>query len=230
MIRPDLYEKISVLAGHSTFKTTPRDELAPLAELGRWQTFDRGDILFHQGDDPDQAHIVRTGRVKVFRASEAGNSVTMIVAGPCNTINVAACFGFKPRMFTAKALEKTEVLAIPTNEFVKFSINRPAVAELLVTTVSMHLSSAYNRIMDLIEEGVEQRILNVLKLLSVRLGQNLPLTNSDLAELAGASRESTSRLISRLNETGILIKKRGRIEIIRPEKLDELASDRYFFI
>ena len=230
MIQHDLKEKVSVLAGNSVFKTTPRDELTSLAELGQLQTFNRGDILFNQGDDPHQAHIVHIGRVKVFRVSGAGHTVTMIVAGPFNTLNATACFGFKPRMFTAQALEETEVLAIPTREFVKFVIHSPTCAELLATTLGMHLSSAYSRIMDLIEEGVEQRILNVLKLLSERLGQNLPLTNTDLAELAGASRESTSRMISRLNEAGILTKKRGRIEIINPNRLNELASDRYFFI
>ena len=70
----------------------------------------------------------------------------------------------------------------------------------------------------------------MLRLLSERLGQSLPLTNADLAELAGTTRETTARMISRLDESGILVKKRGRIEIVAPDRLDELASDRYFFI
>ena len=230
MTHQDLEDKITVFAGHSIFETMSRQDLAPLAELSRWQTFKRGDTIFSQGDAPHHAHIVHTGRVKVFRMSATGHSFTMIVAGPSNTINAVACFGFKPRMFSAKAIEVSSVLAIPAEEFVKFVIHHPSSAERVVTTMGMHLSSAFNRIMDLIEEGVEQRILNVLRLLSERLGQSLPLTNTDLAELAGTTRETTARMISRLDETGILIKKRGRIEIVSPDRLYELASDRYFFI
>ena len=230
MAPQDLEAKISVLAGHSIFKATPRQDLAPLAELSQWRTYKRGDTIFNQGDSPHQAHIVHAGRVKVFRMSATGHAFTMIVAGPCNTINAVACFGFKPRMFSAKAMEDSSVLAVPAREFVEFVIHHPSSAERVVTTMGLHLSSAFNRIMDLIEEGVEQRILNVLRLLSERLGQSLPLTNADLAELAGTTRETTARMISRLDESGILVKKRGRIEIVAPDRLDELASDRYFFI
>lgn len=230
MSREDLEEKISAIAGHQLFSGNTRQELAPLAALGEWQNHKRGQIIFNQGDTPHRAHIVHTGRVKVFRISATGHSFTMLIAGPFNTVNAVACFGPKPRMFSAETLEDTRLISLPAKDFVRFVINHPVSAEQVVSIMGMHLSSAYNRIMDLVEEGVNQRILNVLRLLSARLGTSLPLTNADLAELAGTTRETTARMISRLDESGILVKKRGRIEIIDSDSLNEMATDRYFFI
>jgi CRP-like cAMP-binding protein len=226
----DLKRKIDAIRSHPSFECNSMQELIPLARQAELLTFKRGDMIFHQGDTPKHAHIVHTGRVKVFMTSAAGQSFTQILAGPGNTLNAVTCFGHKPRFFSAEALGDVCLLAIPAKAFVDFVVSHPVTARLVVSIMGTHLLSAYNRILDLIEEGVDQRILNVLTLLCNRLGANLPLTNADLAELSGTTRETTARVVSRLEESGLLAKKRGRIEILNPELLKEMAGDRYFFI
>jgi CRP-like cAMP-binding protein len=226
----DLKRKLDTIRSHPSFERNSTQELVPLAGPAEWVSFKRGDMIFHQGDIPKHAHIVHTGRVKVFKTSAAGQSFTAMLAGPANTLNAVACFGPKPRFFSAEALGDVCLLAIPAKAFVDFVISHAVTARLVISIMGTHLLSAYNRIMDLIEEGVEQRILNVLTLLYKRLGANLPLTNADLAELAGTTRETTARVVSRLDESGLLAKNRGRIEILNPVLLKEMAGDRYFFI
>ena len=225
----DLEHKIDTIGRHSCFGLNTRQELSTLASKAEWLTYKRGEMIFGQGDTPKVAHIVHSGRVKVFRLSSTGQAFISLIAGPFNTLNVVTCFGPNPRFFSAEALEDVRLLAIPANDFVDFVVRHPTTAKAVIVIMGKHQMSAINRVMDLIEEGVQQRILNVLTLLCNRFGSDLPLTNADLAELAGTTRETAARIVSRMGESGFLAKKRGRINILDPELLKKMASDRYFF-
>jgi CRP-like cAMP-binding protein len=226
----DLDQKIKTIGRHPIFKSNSSDELAPLARAAEWLGFRRGEMIFRQGDAPHHAHIVHTGRVKVFKTSVGGQAFITMIAGPHNTLNAVTCFGCKPRFFSAEALEDVRLVAIPTIPFVDFVFHHPATAQAVITTMGTHQMSAIDRIMDLIEEGVEQRILNILSVLSKRLGPCLPLTNIDLAELAGTTRETAARVVSRLDTMGLVVKCRGRVEILNAALLKQMASHRNFFL
>jgi len=92
------------------------------------------------------------------------------------------------------------------------------------------LDGAYTRILDLIDESAEQRILNALNMLSLRIGPDLPMTNSDIADMTGTSRETAARVISRLQEAGLIRKSRGHIEILNGPQLDGLSTSPFFIL
>jgi CRP-like cAMP-binding protein len=226
----DLAEKINTLASHKIFSCHPRERLAPLAGLCHWCNFRRGEMVFRQGEMPHHAHIVRSGRVKMYKTSGNGQVFTTLIAGPANTLNAAACFGSGPRSFSSKAMTDVHLLAIPARHYVGFVIQHPESAHSAIDVMaSLHISIIH-RIMDLIEAEVSQRILNTLTLLCERFGTSLSLTNADLAELTGTTRETTARVLSQLNEMGLLVKHRGRIEVLDPDQLKKMASGRQFII
>lgn len=226
----NLESKIDTLRSNPNFEHNTREELISLASSAKWFTFENNDVIFHQGDIPKYAHIVCSGRVKVYRISITGKVFNIMISAPFNTLNAVACFGPKPRFFSAKAMEDVRLLAIPAGTFVNFVIKHPINAKSVISIMGDHQMSAINRVMDLLEEGVQQRILNVLMLLNNRFGPDLPLKNIDIARLAGTTRETTARIIRNLDASGLLDKSWGQIKILDPELLKEIASDRFFII
>jgi CRP-like cAMP-binding protein len=92
------------------------------------------------------------------------------------------------------------------------------------------IDGAYTRILDLIDESAEKRILNVLSMLSSRIGLDLPLTNNEVAEMVGTSRETAARIISRLQDAGLISKSRGFTTILDKRRLDGSFNSPYFVL
>ena len=122
------------------------------------------------------------------------------------------------------------VIAIPSIAFKQWVLENADVAVCILDTMGNLLDGAYTRILDLIDESAEQRILNALNMLSLRIGPDLPMTNNDIADMTGTSRETAARVISRLQEAGLIRKSRGHIEILNVLQLDGLSTSPIFIL
>ncbi|WP_319762521.1 Crp/Fnr family transcriptional regulator [Maridesulfovibrio sp.] len=205
-------------------------ELAELSTKVRRKNYRKGEIIFKAGDDSNNFCLVESGKVILSKQSPSGKSFTYLIATRGMTLNGITCFKSGPRLFSARVVQDSAIITIPCQDFKFWVENTPAVAMGILGTMGELLDGAYTRIIDLIDESVETRILNVLSMLSTRIGENLPLTNGDIAEMVGTSRESAARVISRLQEAGIVTKARGSISILNKEQLDETASSPFFII
>jgi CRP-like cAMP-binding protein len=205
-------------------------ELAELATKVRRKNYRKGEIIFKAGDESNNFCLVESGKVILSKQSPSGKSFTYLIATRGMTLNGITCFKSGPRLFSARVVQDSSIITIPCQDFKFWVENTPAVAMGILGTMGELLDGAYTRIIDLIDESVETRILNVLSMLSTRIGEHLPLTNGDIAEMVGTSRESAARVISRLQEAGIVTKARGSISILNKEQLDETASSPFFII
>jgi CRP-like cAMP-binding protein len=122
------------------------------------------------------------------------------------------------------------VIAIPSPAFKQWVLENADVSACILDTMGNLLDGAYTRIVDLIDESAEQRILNALHMLSLRIGPELPMTNNDIADMTGTSRETAARVISRLQEAGLIRKTRGHIEILNGLQLDGLSTSPIFIL
>lgn len=204
--------------------------LAELAQTARRLKFDKGEYIFNIGDASEYFYIVESGRVVLSREAPSGKAFTFLVAMRGLPLNAVTCFKPRPRFFSARAAEKTTVIAIPSPKFKQWILDHPEVADGILNTMADLLDGAYTRILDLIDESAEQRILNALNMLSSRIGSNLPMTNNDIADMTGTSRETAARVISRLQEAGLLSKSRGQIKILNMPQLDTLSTSPIFIL
>ena len=198
--------------------------------MARQIRFTKGDYIFKAGEESDYFYLVESGKVILSKEATTGKSFTYLIATSGMTLNGITCFKSAPRLFTARVVEDASIISIPCAAFREWVQCNPVVAIGIMGTMSDLLDGAYTRIMDLIDESVETRILNVLCMLSTRIGLTLPLTNSDLAEMVGTSRETAARIISRLQSAEIISKSRGNITILDKERLDETSSCPFFII
>lgn len=204
--------------------------LKSLAGKARRLLFNKGDYIFKSGEDSNYFYLVENGKVILSKEAASGRSFTYIVATGGMTLNGITCFKSSPRLFSARVVEDAAIISIPCSEFREWVRDNPDVAIGILGTMGDLLDGAYTRILDLIDESVETRIMNVLHMLSSRIGPALPLTNNDLAEMVGTSRETAARVISRLQSAEIISKSRGNITILDKERLDDISSCPFFII
>jgi CRP-like cAMP-binding protein len=204
--------------------------LAELARRAERLEFEAGEYVFEAGQAANRYHLVESGRVVLARQTPSGKVFTYRIAVRGTPLNAVACFRERERFFSARVAERAVVVAIPCRVFRDWVQANPEVAIGILNTMGDLLDGAYTRILDLIDESVETRILNALSMLSSRIGPDLPLTNADVAELVGASRETAARVVSRLQERGLVGKSRGAIRILDKDRLDASATSPFFIL
>lgn len=226
----DIQKTIETLQEDVNLKHATPSALAELARDSRRLHFDKGEFIFQTGDDACCYYLVESGRVVLSRESPTGKIFTFHIAVRGTPLNAVTCFRNNARFFSARVAENAAIIAIPCPQFKQWVIKNPDVAVGIISTMGNLVEATYTRLLDLIDESVEKRILNALSMLSSRIGPDLPLTNADVAELVGASRETAARVISRLQECGLIAKSRGAIRVIDKSRLDDSSTSTFFIV
>lgn len=211
-------------------RLAPRPELAELVCAARLRRFAKGEYVFAEGDAADDYCLVESGRVVLSRQSPSGKVFTHLVAVPGVPLNAVTCFKGQRRFFSARVADAATVVSIPCNVFARWVSAHPPVALGILRTMGDMLDGAYARIVGLIDESAEERVVNALCMLSSRLGPELGLTNSDVAQMAGVTRETAARIVSRLHEDGLIAKSRAVVRILDQDRLDALATSPRFIL
>ncbi len=220
----DIAAGVRALKKSVVFSALRRDELLELAAIVKVAAFEREEYLFWEGEAGTRLYIIDQGRVKVHKHSSSGKDFIVAFFGPGEMFGEVAVIEQKPYPASAQAVEPTSVLAVTRDEFVDLLSRRPEVALRIIIVLSGRLRDAQNRLRDIAGERVEQRIANVLRMLSSRLGPELPFTRQELADMAGTTTETAIRVMSRLKDGGIIDSVRGKTVILDEQKLRLLGE------
>jgi CRP/FNR family transcriptional regulator len=215
--------KIEVFKKSLSFAHLGKEDLSKIAAHATIRYYQKKDFIFHEGDPATYLRIVQYGRVKLFKASTSGREFVPHIAGPGNTLNIAALFGDKPHFLSAQCIEDTSILCVGREDFLSFLNEYPSVARRIIGILGEVINLTNEKIIDLLVERVDLRVTNVLFMLSSKFGTTLSLTCSDIADLAGTTTESTIRVISKLRKAGILRSHRQKIVVLDQVGLQELS-------
>lgn len=218
--------KTQILKRSSIFSGLSDDELAALAELAFEYSFMPDQFVFWDGDAPERFYVITEGSVKVVKHSSLGKEFIIAFFGPGEMFGEVAVFENKSYPASAQAVARTRVLGISREDFLAFLTDRPQVALRIINVLGGRLRDAQGRLRDLAGERVEQRIAAVLVMLSLKLGDTLPFTRQEIADMAGTTTETTIRVMGQLRSRGITRSIRGKVTIIDAEKL-RLLSEGY---
>jgi CRP/FNR family transcriptional regulator len=210
------------------------EDLAPalqerLASIASSRTFPPGQTIFGEGDEAAGFHVVRQGKVKVYKLSSEGKEQILHIWGP------GAPFGEVP-VFTggafpahAQALEDCRTVYIPRAGLVELIRRDPDFALGWLGVLSNRLRRFTEMVEALTLKEVPARLASYLLLLSeTRRGADkidLDITKAQLANLLGATPETLSRILARLAAER-LIETEGRrgLRILDRPALEEIAS------
>ncbi len=221
-------ETILLLQRVPAFSTLADDDLARVAEVTVPRTFHTGEFVFREGDQSDTCYVVRTGRVRAVREHSDGRSITLATFGPGEIFGELAIFDDERRSATVETLEETELIAILAGDMRRMLREHSDIAVKLLAALSRRLRETNERLTRQSFQTVQSRVAAVLTELvaaerSRGAGEGdilITATQSDLAQLAGSSRESASRFLAVLERAGIITQGRGKLTVHEPAGLE----------
>lgn len=164
----------------------------------------RGEVLFHEGDNGDQIYVVVDGKIKLGRTAADGRENLLAVLGPGQMFGELSLFDPGPRSATATAITETTLLGLAHKDLLPWLTGRPEVARNLLSQLAQRLRRSNDTLADLVFSDVPGRVAKQLLDLSERFG--IPsaeglrvvhdLTQEELAQLVGASRETVNKALA----------------------------------
>jgi CRP/FNR family transcriptional regulator, nitrogen oxide reductase regulator len=216
--------QIDILKNIPIFGTLSLECLTRLSRITGIRKLKTDHTLFWEGDAPDYFYIVQRGRIKILKHSSRGKEIIISFFGVGDMIGEVAMFDDKPYPATAQATELTEVFCIERQAFLNLVTEFPEITLGIIRTLSGRLRDSQSRLRDLATERVEQRVANILLMLSGKLGDSLPFTRQEIADMIGSTTETTIRMMSQLKERGIISSMRGQITIRDRIRLELLSQ------
>lgn len=206
-----------------------------VTSAARPRRYARGDVVFHEGDPGDTLHLIRSGRLAVRVSTDDGESATLRILRPGDAFGELSLLhpnGDHLRSATITALEPVETLVLPRAAFESLRASHPQVERLLVSLLAERVEQLSQRLLEALYVGVERRVLRRLLELVEIYGDSaqaepatvIPLTQDDLAGLAGARRPTVNQVLQRLASQGVVVLKRGHIVVTRPAELRRRAA------
>ena len=181
------------------------DEAATALRASMAQTkLRRGEVLFREGDEGDKHYIVIDGKVKLGRTSSDGRENLLAILGPGEMFGELSLFDPGPRTATATAVAETQVVSMSHEQLKEFLAQRPGVATTLLAALARRLRRTNESLADLVFTDVPGRVAKALLDLAGRFGRPVDegvmvahdLTQEELAQLVGASRETGNKALA----------------------------------
>lgn len=192
----------------------PAEDVRRVLGIARRRTFKRGEVVVHEGDPADSLHLVVSGRFAVQRTTRLGEDALIAVHGPGDAFGELALVEAGPRSATVVALEAAETLAVHRFEFDELRSSHPSVDRMLVTLLAHQVRRMNGLLTEAYYEDAGKRLLRRLLDLAAVYDAGgdevvIPLTQEQLASLAGASRATVSAVLSAERKRGAIALRRG---------------------
>lgn len=201
-----------VLRKAQLFASLSDEEMAALRRRVSRKAYDRGEILFSEGDPCRGLFIVGRGKVRIFKVSPSGREQILSIEGPGSSFAELPVFDGGNYPASAAASEESELLFISRRDFQDFCREHPEVGLKVIAVVGSRLRRLVGIIEDLSFTTVRQRLIALIlrlvqaspKRTSDGVQVELNKTQQDLAAELGTVRELVSRNLSRLQAEGYL--------------------------
>lgn len=205
-------------AARSAEERLPPALLEAIAPRGSTRSFPANTILINEGDTTDSLYIVLSGRVKVYASSDDGREVVLTEYGPGEYFGELSMDGEK-RSASIKALEACSCRIVQGSELRQFLAEHPDFALHLTRKLMRMVRRLTEQVRSLALQDVYGRMVRVLTELSDPVGEERvlrhKLTQQDIADRVGSSREMVNRVMKELTTGGYVVMRDGRLVIQR---------------
>jgi len=221
----------SIIARIPLFERMSPEEREELRGMMSQTTLRRGEVLFNEGDSGDRLYILLTGKVKLGHTSVDGRENLLAVLGPGEVVGELTLFDPGPRSTTATAVATTELLALDHHHLMGFIDSHPTLAKDMLRALAVRLRRTNIALADLVFSDVPGRVAKALLDLAERFGAptedgiHVPhdLTQEELAQLVGASRETINKSLAEFVSRGWIRLEGRAVTLIDVERLKRRA-------
>jgi len=216
-------------AGGSLLDCLDDDERRQLLSETTRRRFKRGEVLFHDGDPGDTLHLIDKGHVAIRTTTPLGDVATFAVLGPGDVFGEQAVLREGDRRSaTAVAVEHAETRTLRRDQFEELRRRHPQIDRFLIEVLVAQVRQLNSHLQEALYVPAETRVLRrVLSLVPSYLELDgscvIPLTQDDIATMAGTSRPTANRVLKAAEADGLVRVARGRIDILDREALSARA-------
>jgi len=218
---------VQLLQGVTVFEALAPDDLRRVAQVAVPRRFAAGQVIFREGDASDTCYVVRRGHCRAVRENIDGRTIALAHFGPGDIFGELAMFDDERRSATVEGLDDVEAIAIAGSDMRRLMRAHADIAVKLVIGVARRLREANERLTRQSFQTVQSRVAAVLAQLVEQARAEgagdgdvlVTATQTELAQLAGSSRESASRFLAVLERAGVISQGRGRLVVHDPPAL-----------
>ncbi len=190
------------------FQDLPETDLAVMNELAIEKTVTKGTVVLTEGAVGDSLYTIISGRVKVFIGDEDGREIILKMLGPGDFFGEMSMIDSRPRSASVSALENCTFRVLSHAAFEECLRRAPRIATLVMQSLAKRLRDADRKISTLALMDVYGRVASTLLELAINSnGKKIigdKLSQQDLANMVGASREMVNRILKDLTERGYI--------------------------
>jgi CRP/FNR family transcriptional regulator len=214
-------------------KDLPEDVILWLDAKTTWKDVEKGEYLFHEGEEACSMYFVVSGNVKIVKEFASGKNAILGFFGAGKMVAEVAAVDQKPYPASALVHEPSMVGEVEAEVFRELLTRAPEAAIRLIIGLGSKLRELTGNMSAMAVKTVEKRLARFLIKLADSIGEEtddgtllmVPMTRRDLAEIIGSTFEVVERALKKMREGGILAVEGKKIVILKAAKLAELAGE-----
>jgi CRP/FNR family transcriptional regulator, cyclic AMP receptor protein len=224
----ELAERVALLEQAPLFSVLRGEDMRDLADKFHAVRYRRSEVIFREGEPPERLFLIDDGRVKLTTASPTGQELLVAVLGRGQIFGELAVVDRGTREMDARAMEDTKLFTLSADVFWMMIEGRPALARRLLELMGRRLRRADQATQDLVFFDAPTRLARRLLELAEEHGSSngdgtvtvtTRVTQEEMAQMIGVSRESANRLIASFAGRGWIEWNDGRPRILKPSDL-----------
>ncbi len=221
--------KIESLKKVKLFSSLTDDELLYIASKMVIRRFQKNEIIFHEEDTNKFMYIILHGKVKAMQSTQDGKEIILATHNSGDFFGEMSLIDGKTAPATVMAMEDSLTVIISKQDFYSLVFDQKKVFEKLLQILCSRLRESWGRIEMLNLNNASQRLKMLFIMLSEKYGEkendkmvlNIKLTHQHIAEMAGLTRETVTRIVDKWQRDGDIILK-NRLISLSPEFLQKM--------
>ncbi|HEY7248631.1 MAG TPA: Crp/Fnr family transcriptional regulator [Xanthobacteraceae bacterium] len=223
-------DKLALLRNHALFGQLPPRVIEHLGSYMRKRTLARGETIFAKGDPGSGLMGVLTGSVKITVPSVDGRDIVLNIIHPGEIFGEIALLDGRPRTADATAMSDCELMVIERRDFIPFLRSQPDLIMQIVEILCSRLRATTEQVQDVTFLDLPTRLAKALLRLvredeGAAADSKLTITQRELSQVIGRSRESTNKQLRIWAKQGWVRLQRGAVTVLQPDKLVEIAAE-----
>ena len=220
---------LDVLSNSQLFGGLSEDYLKKISHISLDRHFDKGTMIFFDGDKGNGFYLVITGIVKVYKISPEGKEQILHIVKEGETIGAVPVFSGKSFPANAQTISESHLLFFSRTEFIKFITSNPSLTMNILAVLSMRLREFTIQIENLSLKEIPGRLASYLLYRSEKQGNKdlikLNISKLQLAGILGTGPESLSRALGNMKNKKLVDEEGASIRLIDRGALETLAED-----
>ncbi len=198
----------------------------PWAVFEQWKAaiiYEKGNMIYWQEDTADRFYYLKKGRVQVFLSSENGGEKTLTILEPGSLFGEAAFFDGLPRVSSARAVVRSEILPVDRGDLTDYFRRQPDLAMEMLRYLARTVRMLSDQVDNMTFLQADQRIARLLCTLAAERGGSVRCTHEEIGNRIGASRVTVSKILSRFARRGWIERRYGIILLLDAQALERFA-------